>query len=76
MADGRQDTAAVFTTEGRRRLPFIGGIDVGLAHQLPGQPAAGACPSQPLSPSGLKLGRPSQGQMFPFNKLAGGDFLV
>ena len=30
------------------RLPFIGGIDVRLAHQLPGKPAAGAHPSQPL----------------------------
>ena len=26
---------------GRRRLPFIGGINVRLAHQLPGKPAAG-----------------------------------
>ena len=26
---------------GRRRLPFIGGIEVRLAHQLPGKPAAG-----------------------------------
>ena len=30
------------------RLPFIGGIDVRLVHQLPGRSAAGVQPSQPL----------------------------
>lgn len=34
---------------GRRRLPFIVGSDIRLAHQLLGKPAAGASPSQPLS---------------------------
>ena len=37
-----QDVAAIFANWGERRLPFIGGIDVRLAHQLPGKPAAGA----------------------------------
>ena len=41
-ADGRQDMAAILTSWGRRKLPFIGGIDFRLAHQLPGKPAAGA----------------------------------
>ena len=35
-ADCRQNVVAVFTTQGRRRLPFIGGIDIRLAHRLPG----------------------------------------
>ena len=36
--------AAVFTTEGaagRRRLPFVGGTDVRVAHRLQGKPVAG-----------------------------------
>ena len=42
MADGgKQDMKAVFATQGRRRLPFIEGIDIRLAHLLPGKPAAG-----------------------------------
>ena len=41
-ADGGQDSAATLAIQGRRRLPFIGGIDIRLAHQLPGKPAAGA----------------------------------
>ena len=41
MAGSRQDVTAIFTTQGRRRLPFVGGIDIRLAHQLPGKPAAG-----------------------------------
>ena len=28
LPDGRQGTAAAFATWGRRRIPFIGGIDV------------------------------------------------
>ena len=32
--DGRQNMATVFTTQGRWWLPFIGEIDVRLAHQL------------------------------------------
>ena len=39
-ADSGQDI--VFATWGRRRLPFIGGIDIKLVNQLPGKPAAGA----------------------------------
>ena len=35
-ADSEQEIAAVFTTWGRRRLPFIEGIDIRLSHQLPG----------------------------------------
>lgn len=42
MARGRQDTATVFATWGRRRLSFTGGIDVGLTHHLPGKPVAPA----------------------------------
>ena len=42
MADGKQDTAEVFATQGRGRLPVIDGTDIGLAHQLPGKPVAGA----------------------------------
>ena len=42
MVGGRQDLAAIVATWGRKRLPFTGGIDVRLAHQLPGKPAAGA----------------------------------
>ena len=40
-ADGRQDMAAIFVTSGRR-LPFIGGIDIRLAHQLPRKSEGGA----------------------------------
>ena len=36
IADGRQGTAAAFATWGRRRLPFIGGIDVRWAHSYQG----------------------------------------
>ena len=42
VADSKQDMAADFATRGRRRLPFIGGINVRLAHKSPGKPAAGA----------------------------------
>ena len=38
---GRKDMA-IFVTWGRKRLSFIGSIDVRLSHQLPGKPAAGA----------------------------------
>ena len=41
-ADHRQDTAAVFATLGRRRLPFIRRVDIRLAHKLPGKPVTGA----------------------------------
>ena len=40
-ADSGQDSAAIFAIQGRRRLPLIEGIDVQLAHQLPGKPEAG-----------------------------------
>lgn len=36
-----KDSAAIFAIQGRWRLPFIGGIDVQLARQLPGKPEAG-----------------------------------
>ena len=39
---GGQDTTTVFTAWRRGRLPFIGGINLRLAHQLSGKPAAGA----------------------------------
>ena len=42
------DVTAVFTTQGRKRLPFIEGIDIRLPHQLLGKPAAGAGPAQLL----------------------------
>ena len=42
MADSRKDMAATFATWGRSKLPFIGGIEVRLTHQLPRKPAAGA----------------------------------
>ena len=42
IADSRQDRAAIFSTQERKRLPFIEGIDVRLAHPLPGKPASGA----------------------------------
>ena len=32
IADGRQGTAAAFATWGKKRIPFIGGIDVRWAH--------------------------------------------
>ena len=32
IADGRQGTAAAFATRGKKRIPFIGGIDVRWAH--------------------------------------------
>lgn len=40
-ADSGKDSAAIFAIQGRWRLPFIGGIDVQLARQLPGKPEAG-----------------------------------
>ena len=40
-ADSRQDAEGTFATWGRR-LPFIWGIGVRLARQLPGKPASGA----------------------------------
>lgn len=40
-----KDLAVIFTSWGRRRLPFIGGTDIRLAYQLPRKPAAGAHPS-------------------------------
>ena len=43
-----QAITAIFPTQARRRLLFIGGIEVRLAGQLPRKPA-GAHPSQPLS---------------------------
>ena len=39
--------ATLFTTPERRRLPFVGVVDVRLL-QLPGKPAAGERPSKPL----------------------------
>ena len=41
----KQNIAATHYLGGR--LPFIGRIDVRLAHQLPGKPAGGARPPQP-----------------------------
>lgn len=38
MTDGSQDITATFTTQGRRKLTFIRGIDIRLAQK----PAAGA----------------------------------
>ena len=68
----RQDVAVIFTPWGRSKgLLFAGGIVLGLAYQLPGQPAAGHIPLP--HPSGYP---PSQGQMFPFNKPAGGAVLA
>lgn len=50
----------------RRGLPFIEGIDVRLAHPLPGKQAAGAHPSQPLRlPTNMRAD-------VSFNELAGG----
>lgn len=43
-----QTIAVIFPTRGRRRLLFIGEIEVRLAGQLP-RKSAGARPSQPLS---------------------------
>ena len=41
IADGEQDTAAVFEIQqGEGRVLVIGGIDIRLAHQLPRKPAA------------------------------------
>ena len=42
MADSKQNAAVIFTTQETRRPPLIGGIDIRLAHQLPGKPAAKA----------------------------------
>ena len=63
--------AVILTPWGRSKgLLFAGGIVLGLAHQLPGQPAARHIPHRP---SGYP---PSQGQMFPFHKPAGGAVLA
>lgn len=40
-ADDKQDTAIISATWGRRRLPYIEGIDIRWAHLLPGKPAGG-----------------------------------
>ena len=45
MKDSRQNKIATFTTQGKRRLLFIGGSDVTLGHQLPKKPAAELHPS-------------------------------
>ena len=47
VADG-QDMAAIFVPGVRARLPVIGGIEVRLAHWLPGKLAEGHTPSVPL----------------------------
>lgn len=44
----RQHTAGIPATPGTRMPPCAGGADIRLAYQLPGKPAAGPCPSQPL----------------------------
>ena len=41
MADSRQNIGTSFTTQERMVLPFAGGSDVRLVHQLPKKPAAG-----------------------------------
>ena len=43
VTDDRRDTVliAVFTPRGRGRLPVIKGVDIKLAHGLPGKPAEG-----------------------------------
>ena len=45
----RQDMATKMAAGEKERLPFIGGIEVRLAHQLPGKPAEEPAP---YSPSG------------------------
>ena len=39
---GRPATGATFAPQGSGKLPFIVGIEVRLASQLPGKPVAGA----------------------------------
>ena len=46
--DRRQNIGAIFTTRGRGRVPFIGGIDIRLAYQLSGKLAAEAVGRQLL----------------------------
>ena len=41
--------AAVFVPGARARLPVIGGIEVRLAHQLPGKLAEGHAPHYPMN---------------------------
>ena len=41
IANSRQDMAAIFITRGTKRLPFPGGTDLRVAHQLLGKPEAG-----------------------------------
>ena len=48
VAEGRQDLAAVLAPQGEGRLPFIGGIDVRLVHQLPGKPEEEPTPHLPF----------------------------
>ena len=50
-ADRGQDVAAVFAPRGRGRLPVTEGIDIRLAHGLPGKPAEDVphCPFGKLS---------------------------
>ena len=47
-AEDGQDMAAVFAPWGRVRLPVIRGIDIRLAHPLPGKPAEGHAPHSPF----------------------------
>ena len=47
-SESGQDVAAVFAPGGKGRLPVIGGVDLRLAHRLPGKPAEAHTPHLPL----------------------------
>ena len=57
VVDSRQDMEAVLAPRGKWRLPVIGGINIRLAHQLPGKLAEGHAPQSPLIRTVTSWGR-------------------
>ena len=52
----RQDMVKSLLLEGKGRLPVTGGIDIRLAHELPGRPAERHCPHRSLDKNNLIAG--------------------
>lgn len=48
LADSRQDMAAILAAQGIRRLPFVGGADIGLTVSYQGNPQLGHISHSPL----------------------------